>query len=520
MATNSLVPLGSLPEPARTVRTSMPPHRSVSRRRLRSPWAASLPPASGAAVNSKGRGPPVAKPLLSALQAFLLALACLSAYGQGEPATGRVVGMIKDRTGAAVAASTVELRGHDSGLALTVVTDAEGRYSFDTLPAGRYRVVASAPGYMLREDIERARRERGLARRLHARRRAPAGLRRGHGAGRPAAVGHRDRPAHPAVAIPVHDGADYLKTIPGFSVIRKGGTDGDPVLRGMAGSRLGVLLDGENILGGCGNRMTRRPPTPSPRPTTASRCSRDPRRCSMGPGTGRGGAVRTRARSLLRAGPPRLRLADPGQLRAQRPDRRRQGGRPQGLRAGSATRSAMDDYQDGGGQAVHSRYERWSANGALGWTPDESTRVELSGARSDGEAAYADRMMDGVQFSRAQEPGPAPRAPEPLAGRPGPRGPALLQLRRPRDGQLHPAPVHPLDDDARIRPSRTPTGGPSGAASPPSSISRPPPRRRWGPTCRTTGNRSGARLTSRAIRTRRMPAQPTPHSRMSVRSQR
>ncbi len=66
----------------------------------------------------------------------------------------------------------------------------------------------------------------------------------------------------------------------------------------------------------------------------------------------------------------------------------------------SGTRSALDDYEDGGGQSVHSRYERWSANAALGWTPDEATRVELSGARSDGEAAYADRTMDGVKFSR------------------------------------------------------------------------------------------------------------------------
>jgi iron complex outermembrane receptor protein len=32
---------------------------------------------------------------------------------------------------------------------------------------------------------------------------------------------------------------------PGFSVIRKGGTDGDPVFRGMAASRLNILLDGE-----------------------------------------------------------------------------------------------------------------------------------------------------------------------------------------------------------------------------------------------------------------------------------
>src|SRR5690554_5887322 len=48
-------------------------------------------------------------------------------------------------------------------------------------------------------------------------------------------------------------------TAPGFSVIRKGGTDGDPVFRGMAASRLSILLDGEAILGGCGSRMD--PPT-------------------------------------------------------------------------------------------------------------------------------------------------------------------------------------------------------------------------------------------------------------------
>jgi len=42
-------------------------------------------------------------------------------------------------------------------------------------------------------------------------------------------------------------------------VIRKGGTDGDPVFRGMAASRVNVLVDGEQLLGGCGMRMD--PPT-------------------------------------------------------------------------------------------------------------------------------------------------------------------------------------------------------------------------------------------------------------------
>ena len=51
-------------------------------------------------------------------------------------------------------------------------------------------------------------------------------------------------PKAPRQPVPAHDGADYLKTIPGFSVIRKGGADGDPIFRGMAGSRLSMLVDG------------------------------------------------------------------------------------------------------------------------------------------------------------------------------------------------------------------------------------------------------------------------------------
>src|SRR5690606_10957830 len=66
-------------------------------------------------------------------------------------------------------------------------------------------------------------------------------------------------PKAPRQPLPAHDGADFLKSIPGFSVIRKGGTDGDPVLRGFSGSRLGILLDGQEIYGGCGGRMD--PPT-------------------------------------------------------------------------------------------------------------------------------------------------------------------------------------------------------------------------------------------------------------------
>jgi iron complex outermembrane recepter protein len=49
---------------------------------------------------------------------------------------------------------------------------------------------------------------------------------------------------------------------------------------------------------------------------------------------------------------------------------------------------------------VHSAYERWSGGLALGLRPAEGAWLELSGNRSDGEAAYADRSMDGVAFDR------------------------------------------------------------------------------------------------------------------------
>src|SRR5690606_28462466 len=55
--------------------------------------------------------------------------------------------------------------------------------------------------------------------------------------------------------VPASDAADYLKTIPGFSVIRNGGTNGDPVLRGMFGSRLNLLTNGGLMIGACPGRM-------------------------------------------------------------------------------------------------------------------------------------------------------------------------------------------------------------------------------------------------------------------------
>ncbi len=205
----------------------------------------------------------------------------------------------------------------------------------------------------------------------------------------------------PRQPVPAHDGADYLKTIAGFNVIRKGGADADPLFRGMAGSRVNILADEANLLGGCGMRMD--PPTAYIFPQ-----SYDTIRVLKGPQSVLWGAGGSAATVLFERDPYDV-ATDSDHFNASVLQGRwgRQDVMAEGL-AGTAlgyvrvdgSYARADDYDDGHGDQVHSEYERWHTKGALGWTPDDDTLVELSAVVSDGEAAYADRMMDGAKFSR------------------------------------------------------------------------------------------------------------------------
>ena len=207
-------------------------------------------------------------------------------------------------------------------------------------------------------------------------------------------------PKAPRQPVPAHDGADYLKTIPGFSVIRKGGTDGDPVLRGMAGSRLNITVDGQHIMGGCGGRMD--PPTAYIFPAEYDKITviKGPQSVLYGPGSSAGTVLFER----------NTRRTTPG-LRFDTSIMGGNFGRYDAVAnaryslsdwyvEGAGTRSHANDYTDGNGTPIHSSYTRWSSRAALGWTPDDHTLFEFSIAKSDGQAAYADRGMDGARFAR------------------------------------------------------------------------------------------------------------------------
>lgn len=208
-------------------------------------------------------------------------------------------------------------------------------------------------------------------------------------------------PKAPRQPVPAQDGADYLKTIPGFSVIRKGGSSSDPVLRGMAGSRLSIAIDGQQILGGCGGRMD--PPTAYIFPAEYDKITviKGPQTVLYGP-VGSAGTVLFE-RSTRRAAPG-LKLNGSvmaGSFGRHDEDASARYSLSEMYAEAGITRSRSDDYRDGHGAAVHSRYSRWSKRAAFGWTPDDATLLELSVAQSDGQAAYADRGMDGARFARS-----------------------------------------------------------------------------------------------------------------------
>jgi iron complex outermembrane receptor protein len=208
-------------------------------------------------------------------------------------------------------------------------------------------------------------------------------------------------PQVPRQPLPAHDGADFLKTIAGFAVTRKGGTDGDPIFRGMAGSRLNIVVDGANILGGCNARMDAPTAYIFPEAYDLLTVIKGPQSVRHGPGTSAGTVLFERRIERFEQPGYRVRgsvLAASAGRHDEVADLRV--GRPLGYLQLTATHSQSDDYEDGDGNAVHSAYRRYSVNAAAAWTPDEHTRLELSVIHSDGHAAYADRAMDGSQFLR------------------------------------------------------------------------------------------------------------------------
>ena len=207
-------------------------------------------------------------------------------------------------------------------------------------------------------------------------------------------------PQRPRQPIPAADGAGYLKTIPGFSVVRKGGLGGDPMMRGMGGSRMVMDMNGGGMSGGCPNRMD--PTSTYAFPETFSRIIVNKGPQSVRYGASVAGSV-IFERETERFEKPGVR----GNISVLGASNHRfdeltdvTAGGKEGYTRIIQTRNYARDYADGDGRRIHSGYGRHSLTGIVGLTPDPDTLFEVSYDRSRGWAKYAHGMMDGSQFDR------------------------------------------------------------------------------------------------------------------------
>ncbi|PRA58270.1 MULTISPECIES: TonB-dependent copper receptor [Pseudomonas] len=208
-------------------------------------------------------------------------------------------------------------------------------------------------------------------------------------------------PKDPRQPVPASDGGDYLKTIPGFALVRNGGTNGDPVLRGMFGSRLNILTNGSMLLGACPGRMDAPTSYISPETYDTLTVIKGPQTVLWGPGASAGTILFDREPEQFGELGSRINASVLGGS-SGRFDKvvDAAAGGPQGYVRVIGNTAHSDDYKDGNNDTVPSRYDKWNGDVALGWTPNADTLLELTAGKGDGEARYAGRGMDGSQFKR------------------------------------------------------------------------------------------------------------------------
>src|SRR5580704_6894295 len=78
---------------------------------------------------------------------FLCVLLLLNTHSLWADVTGSILGYVHDASGAALPNAHVVVTEATTGFSREAVTDSQGQYVFLALPAGTYKIVATATGF-------------------------------------------------------------------------------------------------------------------------------------------------------------------------------------------------------------------------------------------------------------------------------------------------------------------------------------------------------------------------------------
>ena len=206
---------------------------------------------------------------------------------------------------------------------------------------------------------------------------------------------------HPTPSIPASDGPTTSRPFR-FTAVRNGGSNGDPVLRGMFGSRLNLLTNDGAMHGACPSRMDNAMSYIAPDTYDRLVVTKGPQTVLWGPGASAGTVRFERDREHF--SDPALKVSAStlgGSFGRNDQVLDALYGASPGYARLTANRSESGDYEDGSGRTVGSAWKKWNTDVAFGWTPDEDTLLELGVGTGDGQARYATRGMDGASFRRS-----------------------------------------------------------------------------------------------------------------------
>lgn len=193
------------------------------------------------------------------------------------------------------------------------------------------------------------------------------------------------------------DPAEQIRQVNGVRVMRQAGTAGLVSLQGLSGSRVPVLIDGLSIDGACNHGM-------DPATSYLSLDSIERLTVLKGPTTVRlagmvGGAVLAERKQPADTQEPGLVLqAQAGRFGEQVLSAEALLNTEPAWARINARRSERDDYRDGQGRSVPSRFEKRHTVADFGWRLDDRQTLTADLTHSDGKAVYPAFHMDGTAF--------------------------------------------------------------------------------------------------------------------------
>jgi len=160
--------------------------------------------------------------------------------------TGRITGVVTDPSGAVVQSAKITLRETGSGLTNVTATDQTGAWAIPALPAGRYVVLVSAPGFAnaQRDGVflsagAQVAADLNLLPAAHTNSVTVTGL-----------TGP-DRDTVAPELIKTNDTAGLVGDFSGIDLFNNGGLSGIPAIHGLADERVAVRVDGMDIGSAC-----------------------------------------------------------------------------------------------------------------------------------------------------------------------------------------------------------------------------------------------------------------------------